>query len=88
MGDQRPMNRSPQIVIITDGACRGNPGPGGWAFSIVERGPDGEEQVTQQSGAEPATTNNRMELTAAINALVSLGSTSEPIIVQSDVSLR
>lgn len=50
--------------IITDGACRGNPGPGGWAAIIIHQG-----QVREIGGAEPQTTNNRMELRAAVEAL-------------------
>ncbi len=53
--------------IFTDGACSGNPGPGGWGALIVS--PDGETELT---GGEAATTNNRMELLAAIEALKSL----------------
>lgn len=56
-----------KIRIHTDGGCRGNPGPGGWA-AILQYGPHRKEI----SGAEPATTNNRMELTAAIEALKAL----------------
>ena len=52
------------IHVYTDGACRGNPGPGGWGVLIRQ---DGVER--ELSGAEPDTTNNRMELTAAIMAL-------------------
>ncbi len=52
------------IRIITDGACRGNPGPGGWAALIIR---DGE--IEEIGGHEPHTTNNRMELRAAIEAL-------------------
>lgn len=55
------------IEIYTDGACRGNPGPGGWAATL-ERG----EHLRELSGAEAATTNNRMELTAVIRALEAL----------------
>jgi ribonuclease HI len=55
------------VEIYTDGACRGNPGPGGWAALLVS----GKERK-EVSGAEPATTNNRMELTAAIQALGAL----------------
>jgi ribonuclease HI len=55
------------MVIHTDGACRGNPGPGGWAVLLSE---DGQEKILQ--GAESLTTNNRMELTAAIRALEAL----------------
>jgi ribonuclease HI len=50
--------------IYTDGGCSGNPGPGGWAFvALTQAGPH------EESGADPATTNNRMELTAVIRAL-------------------
>jgi ribonuclease HI len=55
------------VVIYTDGACRGNPGPGGWG-AILSAG-DHEKEL---KGAEPNTTNNRMELTAAIQALAAL----------------
>jgi ribonuclease HI len=56
-----------QVELYTDGACRGNPGPGGWAALLVAGGVRKEV-----SGAEAATTNNRMELTAAIEGLASL----------------
>ena len=52
------------IEIYTDGGCSGNPGPGGWAFVLQADG-----KVIKKSGGEPDTTNNRMELTAVINAL-------------------
>ena len=55
------------VTIYTDGACRGNPGPGGWAALLIS-GKDRKEV----SGAETATTNNRMELMAAIGALTAL----------------
>lgn len=53
-----------QIIIHTDGGCEGNPGPGGWG-AVLEYGPHKKEL----SGGDPATTNNRMELQAAISAL-------------------
>jgi ribonuclease HI len=56
-----------EIEIYTDGACSGNPGPGGWAAIVI----DGED-VQQLTGGEPHTTNNRMELMAAIQALEAL----------------
>ncbi len=59
------MRRS--VTVYCDGACRGNPGPGAYAAIIVSGG-----RETQITGAEPRTTNNRMELTAAIKALESL----------------
>ncbi len=55
------------IEIYTDGACRGNPGPGGWA-ALLQKG----EHEKEISGAEALTTNNRMELTAVIRALETL----------------
>jgi ribonuclease HI len=55
------------VEIYTDGACRGNPGPGGWAAFLSFQGTEKE-----LSGAEAATTNNRMELTAVIRALQAL----------------
>ena len=56
-----------QVVAFTDGACRGNPGPGGWG--VVLRFGATEKELW---GGERATTNNRMELTAAIEALAAL----------------
>ncbi|MBK6728494.1 MAG: ribonuclease HI [Xanthomonadales bacterium] len=56
-----------RVAIYTDGACSGNPGPGGWAALLRYRG-----QERWLNGAEPQTTNNRMELTAALRALESL----------------
>ena len=58
---------SSRVEIYTDGACRGNPGPGGWAATL-EYG----EHLRELSGAESLTTNNRMELTAVIRALEAL----------------
>lgn len=55
------------VEIYTDGACRGNPGPGGWAATLSVDGRDKEI-----AGAEALTTNNRMELTAVIRALEAL----------------
>lgn len=60
------MNDQP-VTIFTDGACRGNPGPGGWGV-ILSRG----DQYKELFGGDPSTTNNRMELTAAIEALKAL----------------
>jgi ribonuclease HI len=56
-----------QVLIYTDGSCRGNPGPGGWAAILMFGGREREI-----FGGEAATTNNRMELTAAIEALTAL----------------
>lgn len=62
-----------EITIYTDGACSGNPGPGGWA-AVLMFGPHSKEI----SGFEPETTNNRMELTAAVKGLEML---KEPCLV-------
>lgn len=56
-----------QLEIYTDGACSGNPGPGGWAAVLLYR-----DKRLELSGGVPATTNNRMEMTAAIQALEAL----------------
>ena len=68
------------VVVYTDGACSGNPGPGGWGWAVAPAGePCG-------SGGEPHTTNQRMELMAVLEALRSLGVGSEagPVEVVSD----
>ena len=59
----------PRVQLFTDGACLGNPGPGGWAFILkhIESG-----KVIERSGGERATTNNRMELLSAIEGLRTL----------------
>ncbi len=56
-----------QITLITDGSCLGNPGPGGWAAILRFNG-----QKKELSGVEPATTNNRMEMTAVLEGLNAL----------------
>ena len=58
---------TPKVLIYTDGACSGNPGPGGWGAILIWG-----EKVKELCGGEPATTNNRMELMAAIQALEAL----------------
>jgi ribonuclease HI len=62
------------VVIYTDGACRGNPGPGGWGLILSYKG-----YSKEMYGAENYTTNNRMELMAAIKALEAL---TKPCLVQ------
>jgi len=57
----------PHVTIFTDGACSGNPGPGGWGALMIHG-----EHERELTGGEPATTNNRMELMAAIKALEAL----------------
>ncbi len=61
-----------RVTIYTDGACSGNPGPGGWG-AVLKSGPHRREI----SGGDAQTTNNRMELTAAIEALKALRSPSQ-----------
>ena len=61
------MTELPQVEIFTDGACKGNPGPGGWGAILRSNGKERE-----LSGGEAQTTNNRMELMAAIEALNAL----------------
>jgi ribonuclease HI len=57
----------PHVTVFTDGACSGNPGPGGWGAILIAG-----ERRRELSGYAPATTNNRMELTAALEALRAL----------------
>lgn len=61
----------PKVDLFCDGACLGNPGPGGWAYLLRYRTPQGVK-TREVSGAEPETTNNRMELQGAIQGLRAL----------------
>ncbi len=61
------MTERPHVEIATDGACKGNPGPGGWG-AVIRMG----NKEKELSGGEPLTTNNRMEMTAAICGLNAL----------------
>jgi len=83
-----PLNSSvPGICIYTDGGCSGNPGPGGWAYVIIriedsqnqEEGIDNSVLIAENWGAEKSTTNNRMELMAAISALEYLPAMQPPV---------
>ncbi|MCF8207093.1 MAG: ribonuclease HI [Methylotenera sp.] len=67
--------KKPQVTIYTDGACKGNPGPGGWGAWLSSGGHDKE-----LFGGERETTNNRMELTAPIEALASLKRSCDVVI--------
>ena len=71
------------VEIYTDGACRGNPGPGGWGAVLRYAG---REKTLH--GGEPQTTNNRMELTAAIQALESLKRSCRVVLVTDSQYLR
>lgn len=66
---------STPVIIYTDGACRGNPGPGGWGVVLQYK-----EAKRELYGGEPATTNNRMELMAAIQALETLTRTCKVVL--------
>jgi len=70
--------RSNEIVIHTDGACKGNPGPGGWGAVIEQNG--GQVKL---SGSEPQTTNNRMEMTAVIKGLEAIDASAN-VLISSD----
>lgn len=72
----------PRSGVFTDGSCEGNPGPGGWGFVWVEQ----DRVVAEDSGADAATTNNRMELRALIEAYRSLAPDAR-IVVYSDSRL-
>jgi len=65
------LNTPPEVLLFTDGACSGNPGPGGWA-AILKHPSTGREK--RLSGGQPDTTNNRMELTAAIEGFCAIDS--------------
>ena len=71
----------PELFAYTDGACSGNPGPGGWGVLLQAREGDRVVRERELSGGESLTTNNRMELLAAITALESLTRPSEITVV-------
>ena len=78
----------PDLFAYTDGACSGNPGPGGWGVLMLAR--DGDQVVKQRSlsGGAADTTNNRMELMAAISALEALTRPTSLTIVTDSVYVR
>lgn len=67
MTDSSPAAAQQHVVIYTDGACKGNPGPGGWGAMLTSG-----DSVKELFGGEMGTTNNRMEMTAVIEALAAL----------------
>jgi ribonuclease HI len=71
------------VEIFTDGACKGNPGPGGWG-AVIRSG----EREKELSGGEPLTTNNRMELLAAIRALEALKRPCEVVLHTDSIYVR
>jgi ribonuclease HI len=78
-----------KIIIFTDGASKGNPGPGGWGAVIIENvnskmQNDGKGKVTELGGREDHTTNNRMELSGAIAALEKIKDQGGEIVIYTD----
>lgn len=71
----------PELFAYTDGACSGNPGPGGWGVLLIAREGGAVVKERALSGGEGMTTNNRMELLAAISALEALAKASEITVV-------
>jgi ribonuclease HI len=78
-----PARPNVQVEIFTDGACKGNPGPGGWG-AVIRSGAH-EKEI---SGGEPLTTNNRMELLAAIRALEALKRPCEVALYTDSIYVR
>ena len=78
----------PELFAYTDGACSGNPGPGGWGVLLVAREGDRVVKERELSGGEPDTTNNRMELMAAITALETLDKGVDLTIVTDSVYVK
>jgi ribonuclease HI len=77
-----------ELFAYTDGACSGNPGPGGWGVVLVARDGDRVVKSRELKGGEAMTTNNRMELTAAIEALEALDRPATITLVTDSVYLR
>jgi ribonuclease HI len=77
-----------ELFAYTDGACSGNPGPGGWGVVLIAREDDTVLKTRELSGGEPLTTNNRMELMAAIAALEALDRPAALTLVTDSVYLR
>ncbi len=71
----------PELYAYTDGACSGNPGPGGWGVLLLARNGDAVIKERTLNGGAAGTTNNQMELMAAISALEALAKASEITIV-------
>ncbi|MBI5365699.1 MAG: ribonuclease HI [Planctomycetes bacterium] len=72
------------LIAYTDGGCRGNPGPGGWAFLLID---PASGEALERTGGEPHTTNNRMEYLAAIEALRALKAPQRAVRIHSDSNL-
>src|ERR1700752_2878750 len=67
-------------TVFTDGAAKGNPGPGGWGAIVVTR----DEMVTELGGGSPHTTNNKMELSGAVAALEAIANVPAPVAIYTD----
>jgi len=78
----------PELFAYTDGACSGNPGPGGWGALLIAREGDTVIKSRELSGGEAETTNNRMELLAAITALETLERATKVTIVTDSVYVK
>ncbi len=78
----------PELFAYTDGACSGNPGPGGWGALLVARDGDIIVKSRELSGGEAETTNNRMELMAAITALETLDRATKVTVVTDSVYVK
>lgn len=75
------MPDAPRIIAYTDGGCRGNPGPGAWAFVLIH---PATREALEQAEAVPHTTNNRMELGAVVQALRAVRGEGHDILIRSD----
>ena len=84
MGETPVQARPGEALVWTDGACRGNPGPGGWAAIVV---PAGGGEAVELAGSAAHTTNNRMEFTAAIEGLRGLPAGSHACVVTDSLLL-
>ncbi|MEM9584494.1 MAG: ribonuclease HI [Pseudomonadota bacterium] len=77
-----------ELFAYTDGACSGNPGPGGWGALLIARDGQTVLKTRELSGGEANTTNNRMELLAAINALETLEKPSKLTLITDSVYVK
>lgn len=78
----------PELFAYTDGACSGNPGPGGWGVLLVARDGDAVVKSRELRGGEAETTNNRMELMAAITALETLDRATKVTVITDSVYVK
>jgi len=78
----------PDLYAYTDGACSGNPGPGGWGALLIARDGDTVIKERELCGGEPETTNNRMEITAVIEGLRALSRPCQVLVVTDSVYVK